>query len=109
MKNGRPFEQTGKWIFHLQNENSLQLSITSLQETGNQMVIEGHEISELLDYLYDHRDLIYEATHDQERRRREALATGDGASGKKRERRRIELTRYFDDGGRRTRVAPERL
>jgi hypothetical protein len=109
MENGRSVEQTGKWLFHLQHEHSLQLRITSLQEAGDHMLIEGHEISELLDYLYDHRDLIYEATHDQERRRTEALEASARSSVKRREKRRVEPTRYFDDGMQRIKATPERF
>lgn len=109
MENGQSVERTGKWIFHLQHEHPLQLHIASLQEAGGHMLIEGHEISVLLDYLYDHRDLIYEATHDQERRRAEALEAGDGSSVNRQERRQVEPTLYFDDGVRRIRATPESL
>lgn len=109
MENRRPVEQAGKWIFHLQHEHSLQLRIASLQEAGDQILIEGHEISELLDYLYDHRDLVYEATHNQERRRAEALEISNGSSANGQERHRVEPTRYFDDGVRRTRATSEHL
>lgn len=109
MENGRQVERTEKWLFHLQHEHSLQLHITSLQEAGAHMLIEGHEISELLDYLYDHRDMIYEATHDQERRLTEALEASARPNVKRQEKRQVEPTRYFDDGVQRIKATPERF
>lgn len=109
MENGRQVERTGKWLFHLQHEHPLQLHITSLQGESDHMLIEGHEISELLDYLYDHQDLIYEATHDQERRRTEALEASARSRVRRQEKRRVEPTRYFDDGVQRIRATPKRF
>jgi hypothetical protein len=67
-------------------------------------MIEGHAISEMLDYLYDNRELIYNATHDQERRRLEAMETFDGSLAARLEERRVERILYLDDGIERTRA-----
>ena len=104
MEKSFPVQQSGKWIFHLQHDNTLQFHIASEQETDGPLLIEGHEISVLLDYLYNYRELIYEATHDQELRQLEALeAQNEHATHPSRERH-IELTHYFDDGERRVRA-----
>src|SRR5947207_15619940 len=72
MADGLPVQSTGRWTFHLQLAQTLQFRITSDQEASGQIIIEGHDISTLLDYLYDNRELIYDATHDQEMLRLEA-------------------------------------
>jgi len=77
MTDGLPVQSTGKLAFHLQPGQSLQLHITSTQETSEQIIIEGHDISALLDYLYDNRELVYDATHDQEMRLLEAREAAD--------------------------------
>jgi hypothetical protein len=58
------------------------------------VIIDGHDISDLLDYLYDNRELIYEATHDQERRLIEDREAYDGAVAS----RSGERVFYIDDG-----------
>ncbi len=89
-----PAQNTGKWTFHLQFAQTLQFHITSEEGVNGQVIIDGHDISALLDYLYDNRDLIYDATHDEETRLTEA---GEAHGGKAVERggRRIL---YIDDG-----------
>jgi hypothetical protein len=104
MKNGRLGEQTGKWLFQLQQEHSLQFRITSQQGGSNHILLEGHDISVLLDYLYDHRELIYEATHDQEMLYKEAKAAEEDPTIDSSAKRQIKPTRYIDDGVRRTRA-----
>lgn len=104
MKNRQLVEQTGKWLFQLQQEHTLQFRIASEQGAGSHILLEGHDISALLDYLYDHRELIYEATHDQEMRHKEAMAAGEDPTADGPAKRRVEPTRYFDDGVRRTRA-----
>jgi hypothetical protein len=90
-----PVQKSGKWTLHLQPGQNLQLHITLEQGTSGQVIIEGHDISVLLDYLYDNRELIYEATHDQELRRLEAL---DAPFAVEVGERQIERYYYFDDG-----------
>jgi hypothetical protein len=104
MENERVAERTGKWIFQLQQEQGLQFRIASEQEENSHILIEGHEISELLDYLYERRELIYEATHDQETRRREAKAAREASAINGLKKRRVEPTLYLDDGIQRTRA-----
>ena len=89
-----PAQNTGKWTFHLQLAQTLQFHITSEEGVNGQVIIDGHDISALLDYLYDNRDLIYDATHNEETRLMEA---GEAHGGKAVERggRRIL---YIDDG-----------
>ena len=65
---------------------------------------EGHDISTLLDYLYDHRELIYEATHDQEMHRLEAMEALADPIATQLEQRRVEPILYLDDGKQRTRA-----
>ena len=78
----------------------MQFRIASEQGTDAPVLIEGHDISVLLDYLYSHRELIYEATHDQERRRLEAIE----ARQARLRRPRVEPVLYFDDGVQRVRA-----
>jgi hypothetical protein len=104
MEKRLPIQQTEKWLFHLQQEHTLQLRLASEQGADNSVLIEGHDISVLLDYLYDHREMIYEATHDQERRDLEAKAAFDGSLAHELEKQPVEPARYFDDGIRRTRA-----
>jgi hypothetical protein len=99
-----PLKNTGTWIFDLQQERTLQFRITSEQGTDGHILIEGHDISVLLDYLYDHREFIYEATHDQARQRLEAADTHDSRVVRQLVERRVEPTLYFDDGTQRTRA-----
>ncbi|MFL5626144.1 MAG: hypothetical protein ACJ788_11180 [Ktedonobacteraceae bacterium] len=105
MADGLPVQNTGKWTFHLQHEQTLQFCIGSEQEMSDHIVIEGHDISTLLDYLYDHRELIYDATHDQETRRLEAMEALDNPLSAQLEKDRIERFLYFDDGTQRTRTS----
>jgi hypothetical protein len=104
MEKSFPIQQSGKWIFHLQHDNTLQFHIASEQEGASPLLIEGHEISVLLDYLYSHRELIYEATHDQELRKIEALEAQRESVTHTSVAHHIELTHYFDDGERRVRA-----
>ena len=104
MVNEHPVQNTGRWTFHLQLAQTLQFHITPEQETSDQIIIEGHDISELLDYLYDNRELIYEATHDKEMRRLEALEVNDSPNVAQVEKQRIERIFYFDDGIQRKRA-----
>jgi hypothetical protein len=101
MAQERSIPQSGKWTFHLQNEQPLQFLITPEHEAGDQVVIEGHDISMLLDYLYENRELIYEATHDPELRR---LEEQDARLTVQLEERRLERIFFFDDGTERTRL-----
>ena len=89
-----PAQNTGKWTFHLQFAQTLQFHITSEEGMNGQVIIAGHDISTLLDYLYDNRELIYDATHDEETR---LIEDGEAHDGKAVERggRRIL---YIDDG-----------
>lgn len=105
MDNTQFSEQKKKWVFELLQKDTLQFHITSEDSTDAPVLIEGHEISMLLDYLYEHRELIYEATHDQALTLQEALESAKNAPPPKvREKRRIETTLYFDDGVQRTRA-----
>ena len=97
-----PVHSTGRWTFHLQLAQTLQFHITS--EQSGQILIEGHDISTLLDYLYDNRELIYDATHDQETHRLEAMEAFDDPIAPRPEQRRIEPILYLDDGIQRTRA-----
>ena len=91
-------QHTGKWIFHLQQENTLRFHIASEQEANGQILIEGHEISALLDYLYNHRELIYEATHDQDLRHLEALEIHTESIAHQANEHHVAPVLYFDDG-----------
>jgi hypothetical protein len=99
-----PRHQSGKWIFQLQHEGALQFHITSEGESTGRFLIEGHEISALLDYLYEHREHIYEATHDQELRRLEALEAQPVADPGESPERHFRAVLYFDDGVQRVRA-----
>jgi hypothetical protein len=102
MADGLPIQSTGRWTFHLQLAQTLQFHITS--EQSGQILIEGHDISTLLDYLYDHRELIYDATHDRETRRLEAMEAFADSIATQLEQRRVEPILYLDDGKQRTRA-----
>jgi hypothetical protein len=106
MTQGLPVRMTGKWTFHLHKTDPLQFRITSEQDTNAQLIVEGHDISTLLDYLYEHRELIYSTTHDQETLRREA---SEHAPVHRRESRRVRPVRYFYDGEERIRADQEPL
>jgi hypothetical protein len=95
-----PAQSTEKWTFHLQFAQNLQLHITTEQGVSGHVIIDGHDISDLLDYLYDNRELIYEATHDQERRLMEdGEAYGGAVAGRSGNR-----VLYIDDGIQRIRT-----
>jgi hypothetical protein len=98
MADGLPVQSTGRWTFHLQLAQTLQFRISSEQGANGHIIVEGHDISTLLDYLYDHRELIYDATHDQETRRLEAMETLDDPIASPPAQRRVERILYFDDG-----------
>jgi hypothetical protein len=102
---GLPIQRTGSWTFHLQPGQTLQLHITTEQGMSDALHIDGHDISVLLDYLYDHREFIYEATHDQERRRLESLEARNGSPASGREGQPVKPILYFDDGRQRTRAS----
>jgi len=102
MTDGLPVQSTEKLKFRLQLGQSLQLHITSTQETSEHIIIEGHDISTLLDYLYDNRELIYDATHDQELRRLEAREGLDNPTDAGVKRWEVERIFYADDGRGRT-------
>jgi hypothetical protein len=102
MTDGLPVQSTEKLKFRLQLGQSLQLHITSTQETSEHIFIEGHDISTLLDYLYDNRELIYDATHDQELRRLEAREGLDNPTDAGVKRWEVERIFYADDGRGRT-------
>ncbi len=102
MADGLPVQSTGRWTFHLQLARALQFHISS--EQSGQILIEGHDISTLLDYLYDHRELIYDATHDPEMRRLEAMEAFSDPIATQLEQRRVEPILYLDDGKQRTRA-----
>ena len=104
MTDGLPVQKTERWTFHLQLAQTLQFRITSEQGASSHIIIEGHDISTLLDYLYDHRELIYEETHDQETRRLEAMEAFDGSTADAPAERRVEPILYVDDGMERTRA-----
>src|SRR5947209_38327 len=97
-------QRTGKWTFHLQQAQSLQFHIGSEQDADTYIVIDGHDISALLDYLYENRELIYESTHDQETRRIEAMEARTGRVTARQEERQVERIFYIDDGEGRTRT-----
>lgn len=99
-----PVRSTGKLTFHLQLAQTLQFRITSEQGASGHIIIEGHDISTLLDYLYDNRELIYDATHDQETRRLEAMGEFEGPIAAPLEERQVERMLYIDDGMQRTRT-----
>jgi len=103
MADGLPVQNTGIWTFHLQLAQSLQFCIASEGASGH-IVIEGHDISALLDYLYDHRELIYDATHDQETRHLEAMEAVDVPTTIPPAEQRVEAILYFDDGRERIRA-----
>lgn len=102
MADRRPVRSNGRWMFDLQVAHTLQFRITSEQGAGGDILIEGHEISTLLDYLYDHRELIYEATHDLEARHLETIEAFDDPVAARSEQQRVKPIRYFDDGTERT-------
>jgi hypothetical protein len=104
MADGLPVRSTGRWTFHLQVAQTLQFRISSEQGASGHIIIEGHDISTLLDFLYDHRELIFDATHDQETRRLEAMEAFDGPTAAPAAERRVERILYFDDGIERTRA-----
>jgi hypothetical protein len=104
MADGLPVRSTGRWTFHLQLAQTLHFYITSEQEASGHIIIEGHDISTLLDYLYDHRELIYDATHDQETRHLEAMEAFDAPTATPPDERRSERILYFDDGRERIRA-----
>ena len=104
MADGRSVRGTGGWTFDLQLAHTLQFRITSEQGASEHILIEGHDISILLDYLYDHRELIYDATHDQETLLLEAMEVEDVPTFARPELRRVEPILYFDDGIERTRA-----
>ena len=104
MADGRSVRSTGGWTFDLQHAHTLQFRISSEQGATEHILIEGHDISTLLDYLYDHRELIYDATHDEETSRLEAMEAEDVATFARPELRRVEPILYFDDGLERTRA-----
>ena len=99
MTQGLPVHINERWTFHLHMTRPLRFQITSEGETGTQLIVEGHDISTLLDYLYEHRDLIYENTHDQEILRLEALEQAAHAHQNPHE---VRPVRYFYDGETRT-------
>src|SRR5436309_2362903 len=104
MADGRSVRGTGGWTFDLQLAHNLQFHITSEQGASGHILIEGHDISTLLDYLYDHRELIYDATHDQEMLRLEAMEVEDVPTAARPKQRRDEAILYFDDGIERTKA-----
>jgi len=104
MTDGLPVQSTGKWTFHLQLTQSLQLRIAPVQGASEDIIIEGHDISALLDYLYDNRELIYDATHDQETRRLEAMEAFDALIDTSLKEWQIERLFYVDDGVERIRI-----
>lgn len=89
-----PAQDTGKWTFHLQFAQTLQFHITSEEGVSGHIIIDGHDISALLDYLYDNRELIYDATHDEETR---LMEEGEAHDGKAVERSGKRIL-YIDDG-----------
>jgi len=105
MANRLPIQRTGRWTFHLQLAQSLQFHIGSEQDADTNIVIDGHDISALLYYLYENRELIYEATHDQEARRLEATEARTARHTPRLEERQIERIFYIDDGEGRTRTS----
>ena len=99
-----PVQSTGKLAFHLQLTQTLQFRITSEQEASGHILIEGHDISALLDYLYDNRELVYDATHDQEMRLLEAREAADEPIDAGLKTWEVERIFYVDDGVKRTRI-----
>ena len=83
--------------FHISSEE---------QETGSPLTIEGHDISSLLDYLYDNRELIYKATHDSQGRHLEEVEARDGTAPARPAARHIERIFYIDDGEGRKQTYP---
>ena len=75
-----------------------------MQEANEHIIIEGHDISTLLDYLYDNRELIYDATHDPEMRLLEAREASNAATDAGLKRWKVERIFYIDDGVKRTRI-----
>src|SRR5437588_10913682 len=104
MADGLPVQNNGKWMFHLQLAQTLQFRITSEQEANGHIIIEGHDISALLDYLYDNRELVYDATHDQEMRLLEAREAADEPIDAGLKTWEVERIFYVDDGVKRTRI-----
>lgn len=104
MADGPSVRSTGGWTFDLQQATTLQFHITSEQGATEHILIEGHDISTLLDYLYDHRDLIYDATHDEETRRLEAKEAGIVPTVARPRQQRVEPVLYFYDGRERTKA-----
>jgi hypothetical protein len=102
MADGLAVQSTGRWTFHLQLAQTLQFHIGS--EQSGQILIEGHDISTLLDYLYENREQIYEATHDEEMHRLEAMEALADPVATQLGQRRIEPILYLDDGKQRTRA-----
>ena len=98
MLNEFPAHSTGNWTFHLQLSQTLQFHITSSEVVNGHIIIDGHDISALLDYLYDNRELIYDATHDQEMR---LMEEKEAHNGKAVERSRERIF-YIDDGKQRS-------
>ena len=97
---------TGRWTFDLHMAQSLQLRIISEQDADAKLIIEGHDISTLLDYLYEQRQHIYDATHDQETRLREAAERPTTLRQKAQQ---VEPIRYFYDGEVRIRADQDTL
>ena len=105
MADGRSVRNTRGWTFDLQQAHTLQFRISSEQGATEHILIEGHDISTLLDYLYDHRELIYDATHDEETSRLEEIEAEvvPTLAGPKQQR--VEpILYFFDDGIERTRA-----
>ena len=102
---GLPIQRTGGWTFRLQQGQTLQLHITTDQGMSEALHIDGHDISVLLDYLYDHREFIYEATHDQERRHLEALEARIRSLASRQGEQPVQPILYFDDGKQRIRAS----
>ena len=101
MANTQPTHSTDTWTFHLQQDqesSTMQFHITSEQVSGQHIFIEGHDISALLDFLYEHRELIYHATHDEELSRQEKEAHILAQKPQQP----FETVFYFDDGTERT-------
>jgi len=101
-----PVENTGKWKFQLQQAQNLQFRIASEQETDAPLIIEGHDISTLLDYLYDNRELIYKATHDRDGHHLGVTESRDATVTARSAARQIERIFYIDDGEGRKRSCP---
>src|SRR5947209_20248842 len=95
---GLPIQRTGSWTFRLQSGQTLQLHITTEQGMSDAFHMDGHDISVLLDYLYDHREFIYDATHDQETLRLEALEERSSLLASQREGQPVKPILYFASG-----------